>query len=192
MQCATASILSARPPLPSVRAERSAREEQSHAAINSACHRPFVAARDTYGLRRLARPRRGDVWSASRGLPIETGARDRTLWPRRNCRCHHAHGSAESQPAFRPAILHREPAGRRRRGWLAGGKGSGARRLYAGHGRRRPHHRQGAVQVAALQYRDGFHADIDDGLLWAGDRGQSRFALQDHQGRHRRRQDASR
>ena len=77
---------------------------------------------------------------------------------------------------FRPAILYRKPAGRGRRCRHAVGKGRPSRRLHPRHARRRPHHRQGAVQVPALQYRDRFHADFDHGLLWAGDRNQSRLA----------------
>ena len=59
-------------------------------------------------------------------LPFEAGAHHRSLRARRHRRRHHADGGAESQPAFRPAILHRKPAGRRRH------------RRHAGRPRKRP------------------------------------------------------
>ncbi len=83
-------------------------------------------------------------------VPIETRAHHRALRPRWYRRRDHAACGAESQSAFRPAVLHRKPAGCRRHRRHAGGPGGPGRRIHACHGRRRPHHREGAVQVLAL------------------------------------------
>ena len=72
------------------------------------------------------------------------------------------------------------------------GQEARARRLYAGDDRGRAHHRQGAVQVSAVRYRDRFRADLDHGVLRSGDRNQGRLAAQDGQGHHRGRQGQSR
>ena len=52
----------------------------------------------------------------------------------------------------------------------------GARRLHPVDDRRRAHHRQIPVQVAALRPGRGFRADLDHGGLRSGDRRQGGFA----------------
>ncbi len=131
--------------------------------------------------RRLGRP----FCRLGPGLSDAAGARDRPHHRGRHHRHHRAPDRAIAHRAARPAIHHREPAGRRQHPRHRGGRACARGRLHAAPGQCGQCHQRDAVRKAQLQFQRRHRAGRGHHPGAPGHAGQSGVSRQDRSRVHR-------
>ncbi len=126
------------------------------------------------------------------GLSDQAGEVGRALYACRNHRHSGAHRGAVSVRASRPAVHHRQPAGRRQQHRHRSGRQCAARRLHAAARQSGERHQCDALQEAAVQFPARYRAGRRHHPRAERDGGLSAISGEDRSGVHRLRQSASR